>query len=165
MALLRARPGLATRLLLCDTKATADAQPARENRERLARLCLESPGETGRILERDVLPGLLGDTTRASRPEVVSQVRGWLNEAGADAVAWYQRAMAQRPDSLELLAEVDVPALILFGDEDVLSPAPEQALMQQAMPGAAVVVIDGAGHLANVEAPARVGSQIRSFLA
>ena len=165
MALIRIRPALATRLLLCDTKATADAEPARESRERLARMCLESPAETGRILEQAVLPGLLGDTTRADRPDVVSQVRGWLHEARADSVAWYQRAMAQRPDSLDLLAGMGVPALILFGDEDVLSPAPEQALMKAAMPGADVVAIEGAGHLANVELPARVGSRIRSFLA
>lgn len=165
MALLRARPDVANRLLLCDTKATEDAEPARENRERLARRCLESPGETGRILEQAVLPGLLGDTTRADRPAVVDLVRGWLHEVDADTVAWYQRAMAARPGSLELLGGLDLPTLVLFGDEDVLSPAAEQELMLAAMSQARRVEVSGAGHLANVEVPARVASEIRRFLA
>jgi pimeloyl-ACP methyl ester carboxylesterase len=164
MALLRARPELASRLLLCDTKATADAEPARENRERLARLCLDAPEDTGRILEQAVLPGLLGDTTRAQRPEVVELVRGWLGDASGTTVAWYQRAMAARPDSLDLLSGLAVPALILFGSEDVLSPAPEQAMMQAAMPNARTVEVAEVGHLANVESPARVVSEIRAFL-
>ena len=165
MALLRVRPDLATRLLLCDTKATADAEPAREKRERLAQLCLAAPAETGRILEQAVLPGLLGDTTRASRPQVVSVVRGWLDEATAEAVAWYQRAMAARPDSMELLAGLEVPALVLFGDEDALSPASEQELMLAAMSQSRRVEVKGAGHLANVEIPTRVASEILGFLA
>jgi pimeloyl-ACP methyl ester carboxylesterase len=165
MAMLRARPAVASGLLLCDTKATADTEPARENRERLARLCLESPADTARILEQAVLPGLLGDTTRARRPEVVAQVRGWLREVPATTVAWYQRAMADRPDSLELLSGLGVPTLILFGSEDVLSPSAEQDLMRAAIPGSSTVEIPEAGHLANVEVPTRVVSEIRAFLA
>lgn len=164
MAILRARPELASRLLLCDTKATDDPEAARENRERLARACLDAPAETGRILEQAVLPGLLGDTTRADRPAVVQQVRGWLHEVDAGTVAWYQRAMANRPGSLDLLAALDVPTLVLFGDEDTLSPAPEQELMLAAMSQARRAEVAGAGHLANVELPSRVASEILGFL-
>ncbi len=165
MAMLRARPGAVSALMLCDTKATADTEAARENRERLARTCLESPVETGRILEAAVLPGLLGDTTRARRPEVVALVRGWLHDASAAAVAWYQRAMAGRPDSLGLLSGLEAPVLILSGDEDALSPGAEQDLMHQAMPHAHRVEVAGAGHLANVELPERVAAEMQAFLA
>jgi pimeloyl-ACP methyl ester carboxylesterase len=164
MALLRGRPELVAGVLLCDTKATADPEPARENRERLALLCLADPEETPRILEQAVLPGLLGDTTRASRPEVVDRVRGWLGSARADSVAWYQRAMAARPDSLAVLAELDVPVLVVWGEEDALSPRGEQDLMVAAAAEADLVVVPGAGHLANVEDPPAVSVALERLL-
>lgn len=164
MGMLRARPGVASAIILCDTKATADGAAARENRERLARLCLESPGETARILEQAVLPGLLGETSRAIRPGVVARVRGWLGEAPADTIAWYQRAMADRLDSLGVLAAARVPALVVWGDEDTLSPASEQDAMMASLPDARLVTIAGAGHLANVEKPEEVTSALLTHL-
>jgi pimeloyl-ACP methyl ester carboxylesterase len=164
MAILRQRPDLAAGLVLCDTKATADSDAARENRERLARLVLESPQECARILEQAVLPGLLGDTTRAHRPEVVDRVRSWLGDATADTVAWYQRAMAVRPDSVAVLAAVDVPTLVLWGEEDALAPREEQDAMRTASTDADLVIVPEAGHLANVERPEAVTAAMRRFL-
>jgi pimeloyl-ACP methyl ester carboxylesterase len=163
MAILRQHSGLATGIVLADTKASADEEPARANRERLARLCEESPAETGRILEQAVLPGLLGATTHAERPEVVELVRGWITSAPGTSVAWYQRAMADRPDSLAALASSSLPALIVWGTEDVLSPRDEQDLMRGALAGATFVEVDRAGHLANVERPEIVSAALADF--
>ncbi len=164
MALMRARPELATALMFCGTKATEDSAAARENRERLARACLDAPDQTQRILEEKVLPGLVGETTRSTRPAVVEAVRGWLGGASADAVAWYQRAMAVRPDSLGTLAATDAPALVIFGAEDTLSPQPEQELMLGRLRQGREVRVPGVGHLVGVEAPARVAAELRGFL-
>lgn len=164
MELVRTRPTLFAGLVLCDTKASADSEAARENRERLARRCLDSPGDVPRILEEAVLPGLLGDTTRERRPEVVARVGGWLREADATAVAWYQRAMADRPDSLADLADADLPTLVVWGEEDALSDRAEQERMVGAVTAASLVVVPEAGHLANVEVPAAVSSAIVRFL-
>lgn len=163
-AIARRRPDAVAGLLLCDTKATADSDAARENRERLARLCLDTPGDTLRILEQAVLPGLLGDTTRAERPEVVDRVRGWLADADAQAVAWYQRAMAARPDSRDDLGRLDVPTLVVWGVEDALSSREEQDLMVAAARDADLVAIDGAGHLACVEDPDAVSTALERLL-
>jgi pimeloyl-ACP methyl ester carboxylesterase len=164
MAILRRRPDLAAAVVLCDTKATADAPEAAQNRERLAALCLAEPDRTGRILEQAVLPGLIGDTSRADRPEVVSRVRDWLDDARAESVAWYQRAMAARPDSLDVLGSIDSPVLVMWGDEDALSPREEQDLMLGRLALGDSAVIEGAGHLANVERPAAVAAALRSFV-
>ena len=164
MAVLRRRPDVAAGLVLCDTKATADADPARENRERLARLVLESPDDCARILEQAVLPGLLGDTTRAQRPEVVETVRSWIAAAEADTVAWYQRAMAVRPDSVGVLGSVDAPTLVVWGEEDALASRAEQEIMRAASSDADLVVVQQAGHLANVERPEVVTAAMRRFL-
>ena len=164
MAIVRARPSLLAGLALCDTKATADNEEARANRERLALLAIDAGPDVGRVLEQAVLPGLLGDTTRASRPETVERVRGWLDDADAASVAWYQRAMARRPDSIMDLADIDLPTLVVWGEEDALSDRAEQDRMTAAVSDATLVVVPGAGHLANVEAPDTVSGALVQYL-
>lgn len=164
MNLMRRFPELVDAVMLCDTKATADGEEARANRERLAALC-EAPGaDVPRILEQAVLPGLLGTTTHEQRPETVETVRKWLRVADGRSVAWYQRAMAARPDSVDVLARFTGPALVLWGEEDALSPAGEQAIMIAALEDASEVVVPGVGHLANVESPDVVSAEMLEFL-
>ncbi len=164
MALLRRHPEVVGSLVLCDTKATADADQARENRLRIAELVEQAPNDAGRVLEQAVLPGLLGATTFAERPDVVEQVRGWLVEADPTTLAWYQRAMARRPDSRALLAAFTGPAAIIWGEEDALSPWSEQELMLESLPGAMVTRVPTAGHLANVECPETVSTALVDFV-
>jgi len=164
MALLRRRPRIARAVVLSGTKATADNDEARANRVRLARMVLDLPSECGRILEQAVLPGLLGSTSFATRPGVVAEVRSWLNAASADTVAWYQRAMAARPDSLATLAGIDAPALVVWGEEDALSSRSEQELMVDAMDECELALIEGAGHLSGVERPDAVSAIIDDFV-
>ncbi len=164
MNLVRRYPALVDGLILCDTKATADSDEATSGRERLARLCEDAPGDAGRILEQAVLPGLLGATTRQDRPEVVEEVRGYLHAVDAHSVAWYQRAMAARPDSVEVLAGFAGPSVIIWGEEDTLSPGTEQVHLREALHRSAFVRIADAGHLACLEAPEAVTSAIVDFL-
>ena len=164
MEMLRARPTMLAGLVLCDTKASADGPQARANRERLAGLALEAGDGVGRLLEQAVLPGLLGETTRVRRPQVVERVRGWLDDAAPSSVAWYQRAMADRPDSVADLADVDLPTLVVWGEEDALSDRAEQDRMVGSVTDASLVVVPEVGHLANVEEPAAVSAAIVQFL-
>jgi len=164
MAIAAIQPDLLRGVVLCDTKATADGDAARENRERLARMCEESPGDTPRILEQAVLPGLLGETSRAERPLVVAQVKGWLAAAPAPTVAWYQRAMAVRPDSLSVLAGLEAPAVVIWGAEDALSSRDEQDVMVASLRSGQFVAVEAAGHLANVERPDAVGTALLEFV-
>lgn len=164
MALIRLRPSLIAGLVLGGTKASADSEEARANRERLAQRVLSPPEQTGPILEEAVLPGLLGDTSRQRRPEVVERVRGWVAGAEAASVAWYQRAMAGRPDSIADLADADVPTLVLWGEEDALSSRAEQDRMVAAPSDSRLVAVAGAGHLVNVEAPEEATAALLGFL-
>jgi pimeloyl-ACP methyl ester carboxylesterase len=162
MELVRQDPSRIAGIALVDTKATADTDEARANRLRVAEQVLES-GSTD-ALARAMLPSLLGETTRASRPEVVERVAGWIREADPVGVATAQRAMAARPDSLADLASLVVPGLVLWGSEDTLAPRAEQDLMVEAMRDARFVEIPGCGHLAAVEAPEATASALLAFL-
>ena len=119
----------------------------------------------GPILHQSVLPGLLGATTRQSRPEVEAVVGGWLDEARPETVAWYQRAMASRPDSFDTLAGLSVPGLVLWGDQDALSSEDEHLAMAAALVRSESVCIPNAGHLSAVEKPDAVSAAMVDFIA
>ena len=164
MAMMRKSPERFSALMLCDTKASADTALARENRHRLAEAVVEDPAECGQILRRSVLPGLLGATTFAERLAVVEEVGGWLDEAHPQAVAWYQRAMAARPSSIPTLAAASIPALVLWGEEDTLSPEADQRAMLEALNNGSSARVLEAGHLSAVERPEVVSQRMIEFL-
>lgn len=164
MATMAGRAELFDAVILCDTKASADGPEAVRNRLRLAEAVTADQVDSGRILRQAVLPGLLGQTTHATRPEVVNVVGGWLDEARPETVAWYQRAMAARSDSYDALRSLQVPALVLWGAQDTLSPKAEQSAMLEALSRGQEAVIDGAGHLSAVEDPDAVSESLLQFL-
>src|SRR3954452_2614069 len=94
-------------LILADTKASADPEPARQNRLRIADELTANPDSS--VLLDDVLPNLLGPTTMQKRPLVYGRVKALVQQAPAAAVAWAQRAMAARPDSIDALESVQAP--------------------------------------------------------
>ena len=167
MALLRRHPGRLSAMILADTKASADAPEAEANREMVA-LAVESAGSAAGIAD-GMLPNLLGTTTRESRPEVVATVRRWITAQPAAGVAWAQRAMAVRPDSLMDIAGFGRPVLVLYGAEDTISPAADAALMAGAARSGGsdttVVEIPAAGHLSAVEDPEAVTHALLGWLA
>jgi pimeloyl-ACP methyl ester carboxylesterase len=115
-----------------------------------------------------MLPNLLGATTRASRPEVVAAVTRWIGAQPAGGVAWAQRAMAGRPDSLADIEAFGGPVLVLYGEEDTISPATDaQAMAAAARVGGsetAVIEIPRAGHLTAVEDPDAVTRALLGWL-
>ncbi|HJU96615.1 MAG TPA: alpha/beta hydrolase, partial [Jiangellaceae bacterium] len=130
-------------------------------RERTATAVVES----GSRALRPMLDNLLGQTTRTERPDVVATVTGWLDAARPDGVAWAQRAMAGRPSSFGTLAGTQVPALILVGEEDTLTPHDDALAMAAAFQRPAPVrVVPRAGHLSPVENPDAVTGALRDLL-
>jgi pimeloyl-ACP methyl ester carboxylesterase len=161
MEVLRQAPDRVSALVLADTKAAADTPEAREGRLRTAE-AVEREGTAP--LAEQLLPVLLGPTTLQRRPAVAGRVRGLVAAAPATAVAWASRAMAARPDSFDVLAGTDVPALVLVGDEDQLSPVAQAQEMADALPQGRLVVLPQAGHLTAVEDPASFSAAVTGFL-
>jgi pimeloyl-ACP methyl ester carboxylesterase len=148
MALLRRAPERVRGLVFVDTKHTADTPEAAANRHAMAdRVEREGVGDW---LADAMLPNLLGpnasDTARAS-------VRTMILEQRADDVAWWQRAMAKRPDSTDVLETLDVPSLVLVGEHDKLTPPDVAAKLAVTLPHATSERIEDAGHLPPVEQP------------
>jgi len=72
--------------------------------------------------------------------------------------------MADRPDSMPTLKTINVPTLILTGDEDILTGEAEAESMRQNISGSRIKVVAKAGHYCPWEQPEEVGKIIRQFL-
>jgi pimeloyl-ACP methyl ester carboxylesterase len=162
MEILRRRPAVVGGLVLADTKASADAAPRAEDRLRMAEL-LEQGGNP-RVLVHDVLPSLVGETTREEHPETLAWLREIVEATDPRAAAWAQRAMASRPDSFDTLRQVRVPTLVLVGEEDGLTPPADAEAMADAVPGARLAVLEGVGHLSAAEAPDAFNDAVGAFV-
>lgn len=162
MALLRRHPERVTGLVLADTKASADPPEAAANRRRIADAVIEA-GSSALLLD-EVLPKLVGTTTRERRPLVWGRVKALVERAPAYAVAWAQRAMAERPDSFDTLKGIDVPALVVRGTEDALSSEEDTQAMADALPDARLVTIPDSGHLTAVETPEEFNAALLEFV-
>jgi pimeloyl-ACP methyl ester carboxylesterase len=72
--------------------------------------------------------------------------------------------MRDRPDSAPLLEQISVPALVLGGSEDEVSPAAGMRAMAQRIREATYVEVPEAGHLAPLERPELVNEALEDFL-
>jgi 3-oxoadipate enol-lactonase len=107
---------------------------------------------------------LLGPTTLARRPELAETVAGWIRESAALGICGAQLAMACRTDTTGALGALDVPALIVVGEEDALTPVAHSRSMAEAAKASKLVVLPGAGHLSNLEDPVGFDGALRAFL-
>jgi pimeloyl-ACP methyl ester carboxylesterase len=161
MAFLRRHRSRAAAVVLADTKPGADSDDARANRLRIAQ-ALDDEG-TSRVLLDEVLPTLIGPTTKRERPGVVDFVTQLVAAASPKSAAGWERAMAARPDSLEILRSLDVPALVVVGAEDVLVSSEQARAMADALPHSRLVELPAAGHLSVVETPGAFAVVLRDF--
>jgi len=163
MAVLEAEPRFVAALGLIDTKASADTPEARANRLRIA----EEVERTERLDEvLGMRTALLGETSRAARPDLVERLESWIGDQGPGAVAWAQRAMAARPDRTEVLRGYAGPSLVVVGAEDEVTPLQEAEAMVAALSergDSELVVVSRAGHMTTIERPETVASVLSSF--
>jgi pimeloyl-ACP methyl ester carboxylesterase len=151
MAILRRAPERIGGLVLIDTKATADTPEAAQIRLDVAARA-ETEGVAGWLADGN-LPNLLSEHTRTERPEIVERVRELIETQPPAGVAWAARAMRARPDSTDVLRGADVPALVIVGEQDAITPVDAAKAMVDALPRATLVVLPGAGHLTPLEDP------------
>jgi pimeloyl-ACP methyl ester carboxylesterase len=153
--------GRVTALGLCNTKAPADNAEARAARLQAAADVLERGTEP---FFETMIPRLLGKTTRETRPDLVNGALRMMRQMSPDDVAQVQRGMAERPDSVETLMTINVPTLLVTGDEDILTGINEAELMHQHIPGSQLRVIPRAGHYSPWEQSQEAAKLLRRFL-
>jgi pimeloyl-ACP methyl ester carboxylesterase len=111
-----------------------------------------------------MIPRLLGQTTRETRPDRVDGALRMMRKMSPNDVAQVQRGMADRPDSIDTLKSINVPTVIVTGEEDILTGRNEAELMHRYISGSQMRVLPKAGHYSPWEQPEEFGKLLRSFL-
>jgi pimeloyl-ACP methyl ester carboxylesterase len=162
LSLLRRHPGMVRALVLCDTRAEADTAETR----------LERLGQVKRIrsegmdcVVESMLPKLITRVTRLQNPELVAQLDAQIRQTSPDAAAMAITAMAHRKDATPVLRNIAIPTLVVVGAEDEVTKPGESQLLARSIRGARIEVIEGAGHLSNIEQPETFNTVLRAFLA
>lgn len=148
-------------LLLADTRAEADTDEGRAGRMAMIQTA-EREGIDA--IANAMLPKLLGETTRRTRPDLVEQVRALIRDVPVPAIVSDLLCMAARPDSTALLPTIAVPTLVIVGEEDVPTPPAVARAMADTIPGASLAIIPHAGHLSNLEQQERFNQVVSDFL-
>jgi pimeloyl-ACP methyl ester carboxylesterase len=109
---------------------------------------------------RVMLPSMFSQAPPESAVEGFSAVLRAFNPAGFRVMA-HSSAEA---DLRDVLADIDVPTLLLYGDADVRAPQGVADALHSAIPGSQLVVMPGVGHVSSVEAPERFSRELRQFI-
>lgn len=149
-------------LILADTRAEADTPEVRQRRIELAELAVEK-GQ-GALAARQ-LPGLVGKTTRENNPDLYDSIHGMMLRASVEGIVGALGAMAEREDSTPLLEQIDVPTLVVCGEEDAITPLAGMEAMAARIGPSRFEALAGAGHLSNMERPAAFNHVVSEFLA
>ena len=160
MDILRRAPDRVTRIALMDTNPLAETPQSSAGYEPLiAKLRAGMVADAvGMVLGRNVLaPG-------TGRAEVLAQVVEMAGALGPETLVRQVRALQRRRDYQAVLRRCQVPALVLCGAADGLTPPRRHELMAGLIPGADLCVIDEAGHLPVLERPAATTEALRAWL-
>jgi len=148
-------------LVLVDTRPGPDSDEGREKRRRLIEVA-RARG-SGAVADLQIA-SMVGETTRARRPDVVETIRSMIAAAPVGGIVGALEAMMARPDSSATLGTIDVPTLVVVGEEDALTPPPEARAMHERIRGSRLEVLAGAGHIANLEQPSAFNHVVGEFI-
>lgn len=158
MEIWRRAPERVVRLALVDTNARADS----EEQAALRRAAVSTARARG---FEHVLRGSLRQLVAPDCPEALfEEVVQMALRVGFGTYMDQQAAIIDRADSLETLGTVTVPAMVMVGEADALTPPRLAEEMVQALPDAAYEVIADAGHMAPMEQPEAVNAAFRRWL-
>lgn len=159
MALLRKHEVRARALVLIDTQQSADVEATKKWREETA---LATIAKGTSALVEAFLPKLIAPS---ASPELKAKVEAMIRAGSPAGGAAALRGMALRPASDDVLARFTRRALVIVGEEDVLTPPAKAEDIARTVASSKLVRIPNVGHLSNLEAPEAVNRALRDFLA
>jgi pimeloyl-ACP methyl ester carboxylesterase len=157
----RLLPARIRALVLADTRSTADTEEGRLGRETMIGV-VDGRGPAG--VADEMLPKLVGSTTKATRPEVVAHVRALIEGNSANGIRRALMRLRDRPDATPQLAAIRVPTLVIAGEEDVVTPVGDARQLKAGIADATLVILPAAGHLSNLESPDSFNAALRPWL-
>jgi pimeloyl-ACP methyl ester carboxylesterase len=160
MAVLRHHPDHIERLVLCDTRARSDDAAAGARRSDQQQQ-VRAGSEIG-TMAKGMVESFLSAGSMA-RPELVTYVHALADGGTAEGWIAALEAMKGRPDSMLLLRQASLPALVIVGELDRIAPIAEAMSLRLLLKGE-LVIVPNVGHLPNIEDPLAFNAALAGFL-
>lgn len=147
-------PDRVAALILVDTRLEADTPDVRAGRVDLA----AKVGRIGQGLVADaMIPRLLAPSPAAraatDRGEIEAELRRMIVSQPVATIQAALAALGARPDMTDAMRQLRVPALLVVGAEDGITPPACMEQAQQVIPESRLLVVPGAGHMTPLESP------------
>lgn len=156
----RQAPERVERIALLDTRATRDT--AEETVRRKELLALVERGRFTGVHDR-LLP-LFVHADRLDDRGLINVIRQMAEDTGKDGFVRQTRALMHRQPAHDVCRSISVPALVLCGRQDTLTPLHMHEEMARLIPNAKLSVIEDCGHLSTLEKPDQVNAEMRTWL-
>lgn len=160
-ALYRSQPQLFSALILAATRAGADSDQARANRDKAIQNTIESGSE--QVVD-DMLKILLAPKNYQKKPDLVASLKKIMSMSTPAGIVAALEGMKTRPDSTPILKQIKVPTLIFQGAEDQIIAEGEAKILDSEIPGSKLVIVPDAGHMLNMEQPEIFNHEVARFL-
>ncbi len=156
----RRAPTRVERIALIDTQAAPDSPESRTRRQAFI-----EQTRLGRFhgVHPTLLPQII-HPTRLKDAAVTQPILDMAKEIGGDGFVRQQQAILGRPDSRPLLVEIEVPAVVIVGRQDMATPLPRSQQMAADIANAQLVILEECGHVSPLERPAEVSAALRRWL-
>jgi pimeloyl-ACP methyl ester carboxylesterase len=153
-------PEKVTALVIVDSDARGETSESRVQRLQKADKIIETGmrQHTDDTIHQYIAPASLTNTS------VYTHLYEMMSTTHPEGAAAAHRGRAERRDHLSILPSVQVPSLIIVGEEDYFTPEPIARIMSDNIPCAELAVIPGAGHLPNMETPESFNNILHAFL-
>ena len=158
--IVRRAPTRVERIALIDTQAAPDSPESRTRRQAFI-----EQTRLGRFhgVHPTLLPQII-HPTRLKDAAVTQPILDMAKEIGGDGFVRQQQAILGRPDSRPLLVEIEVPAVVIVGRQDMATPLPRSQQMAADIANAQLVILEECGHVSPLERPAEVSAALRRWL-
>lgn len=160
MELLRRAPDRITRIALMDTNPLAETPQVAAARE--PQIVKARTGRMHDVMRDEMKPNYLAPGPY--RSEILDMVMDMADALGPEVFVRQSRALQRRRDQQGTLRKCKVPTLVMCGAHDALCPVKRHTFMAELIPGAQLRVLEDAGHLPTLEAPAETTQALRDWL-
>ncbi len=159
--LYRLFPELVSGLILCDTNCEDEDSSKQQLRYDLIK---EIEAKGSQALIDNILPNLISGFTKLNNKDLVKKLEKDFLEASSVSAIAALKAMAIRKDHTYLLQEINIPTLLIFGEQDKVTNLETANLMNERIQNSTLKVIKNAGHYSNLENPDEFNIAVTSFL-
>ncbi|MBK9258072.1 MAG: alpha/beta hydrolase [Saprospiraceae bacterium] len=148
-------------LILCDTRSSADADEGKIKRaDNIRKINIHGVKQ----FVNDFVPLCFAVKSITDSNEEYSKVLRKSLSSNAIGVKGCLLAMAGRTDTTGYLSKIKIPALLLCGEDDRLTPPDVMEMMAAQIPGSHFEIVPGAGHMSPIENASFVTNKIKKFL-